>query len=85
MLEARQQDLAGVGGVVTWLGQTLPLRPDRVRMYVLADEQLDAALTRAQHLPDKLQLLEDNLMDCKDAIASLRDLLQSDSVNLTES
>lgn len=77
LLEKRQND-ASTGGEINWRGFSVPLRPERVRLYVLADQQLDAAVNKAKDIAEKLQLLEDNLMDCKDAIASLRDVLQND-------
>jgi len=82
LLEKRQADAAGGKGDIEWRGRSLPLRPERVKLYVLSDQQLDSALSRAKLLTEKLELLEDNLMDCKEAISSLRNLLQTEPVCL---
>ncbi|XP_069685140.1 signal recognition particle subunit SRP68 [Periplaneta americana] len=63
---------------VNWRGHSIPVRPDRVRGFLLSEQQLDTSLKRAADNAAKISLLETLLMDCKDAIAAVRDELKTD-------
>ena len=66
---------------VEWRGQAIPVRPDRVRGFLLSEQQLDMSLGRATDSSAKITLLETLLMDCKDAIAAVRDEMKADVVS----
>ncbi|KAL0278613.1 UNVERIFIED_CONTAM: hypothetical protein PYX00_000385 [Menopon gallinae] len=68
---------------IEWRGRTVQIRPERVRRYLLSNKQLNSALLKASNIAAKIELIESNLMDCKDAIASLRDELKGDASSKT--
>ena len=80
-MEKSKQKRAGVLEEVEWRGRKVQVRPERVRLFLLADKQLDGAVSKALNITSKIELLENNLMDCKDAIASLRDEMKGDAVS----
>jgi signal recognition particle subunit SRP68 len=57
------------------------VRPERVRGFLLSEQQLDSSLGRATDNTAKIALLETLLMDCKDAIAAVRDEMKTDVVS----
>ncbi|KDR24278.1 signal recognition particle subunit SRP68 [Zootermopsis nevadensis] len=63
---------------VEWRGHAIPVRPERVRGFLLSQQQLDTSLARSADTASKITLLETLLMDCKDAIAAVRDELKAD-------
>lgn len=60
-----------------WRGRAVPVKPERVRLFLLAERDLDAGKTEAS-----LSDLERHLMDCKDAIAAAKEELKNDPVTL---
>lgn len=66
---------------VEWRGHAIPVRPERVRGFLLSQQQLDTSLARSADTASKITLLETLLMDCKDAIAAVRDELKADPVS----
>lgn len=66
---------------VEWRGRAIPVRPERVRGFLLSEQQLDTSLGRSADIASKITLLETLLMDCKDAIAAVRDELKPDPVS----
>ncbi|XP_067006030.1 signal recognition particle subunit SRP68 [Anabrus simplex] len=63
---------------VEWRGRTFAVRPERVRLFLLSEQELDAAVERAVDSAAKITLFENFLMDCKDAISAVKDELKSD-------
>jgi hypothetical protein len=57
------------------------VRPERVRGFLLSEQQLDVSLGREADNAAKITLLETLLMDCKDAISTVRDELKADPVS----
>lgn len=80
LFEKTRQKRPGVLEEIEWRGRKIQVRPEGVRLFLLADKQLNNALSKASSLASKIELLENNLMDCKDAIASLRDEMKGDPV-----
>ncbi|CAB3371450.1 Hypothetical predicted protein [Cloeon dipterum] len=72
--DKRSQELSDV----VWRGRTVPVKPDKVRPFLAADQELKEALDRAQDRQAKVTLIENLLMDCKDAIAAVKDELKND-------
>ncbi|XP_046660042.1 signal recognition particle subunit SRP68 [Homalodisca vitripennis] len=63
----------------TWRGRTFPVRPERVRLFLLADRDLTTNQDVAEaSIADRIEQLERHLMDCKDALAAARDELKND-------
>ncbi|PNF17286.1 Signal recognition particle subunit SRP68 [Cryptotermes secundus] len=63
---------------IEWHGHIVPVRPEPVRGFLLSEQQLDTSLGRAADNAAKITLLETLLMDCKDAIATVKDELKTD-------
>lgn len=82
LIEKTRQKRAGILEEIEWRGRKVHVRPERVRLFLLADKQLNGAIDKASTLSSKIELMENNLMDCKDAIASLRDEIKGDPVRL---
>jgi signal recognition particle subunit SRP68 len=66
---------------VEWRGHAIAVRPERVRGFLLSEKQLDTSLGRSADSASKITLLETLLMDCKDAIAAVRDEMKADQVS----
>uniref|UniRef100_A0A1B6CIN9 Signal recognition particle subunit SRP68 n=1 Tax=Clastoptera arizonana TaxID=38151 RepID=A0A1B6CIN9_9HEMI len=60
-----------------WRGRSFPVRPERVTLFLLADRDLGSAKTEGT-IADKIERLERHLMDCKDAVAALKEEMKSD-------
>ncbi|XP_039277199.1 signal recognition particle subunit SRP68 [Nilaparvata lugens] len=61
-----------------WRGRTFGVRPERVRGFLLAERALDKC---AQGQRPDIDQLERHLIDCKDAIAAVRDEMKADNVS----
>lgn len=58
---------------VTWRGRTVPVRLEKIRVFLLAYQGLDASLGKANECDAKLSAYETILLDCKEAIQSLKE------------
>nr|SVE91085.1 EOG090X04NF [Daphnia sinensis] len=58
---------------VTWRGRTVPVRLEKIRVFLLAYQGLDASLGKANDCDAKLSAYETILLDCKEAIQSLKE------------
>ncbi|XP_075216781.1 signal recognition particle 68 [Lycorma delicatula] len=56
-----------------WRGRNFPVRPERVRLFLLAERDLENAQGKTD-----IEHLERHLMDCKDAIAALKEEMKSE-------
>ncbi|XP_046407107.1 signal recognition particle subunit SRP68 [Ischnura elegans] len=68
---------------VEWRGRKVAVRPERVRLFLMSERELGEALA---HCPagdnaQKISLLEAHLMECKDAVQSVREELKSSDPN----
>lgn len=76
--ERRTEDLSEA----TWCGRAVPVRPERVRVLLLADRDLDAQCDPSKmSVNDRIERLERHLMDCKDALAAAKEELKNDVVS----
>lgn len=74
--ERRQEVLSDT----EWCGRSFPVRPERVRLFLLAERDLDNSFLKSDaKVTDKIDRLERHLMDCKDAIAAVREELKNDA------
>lgn len=67
---------------MTWRNCTFPVRQERVRLFLLADKDLDRRLASEAKSSDKIETLERHLMNCKDAIAAAKEELKNDPVSV---
>lgn len=58
---------------VTWRGRTVPVRLEKIRVFLLAYQSLGATLKKATDSEDQLSAYETLLLDCKEAIQSLKE------------
>lgn len=58
---------------VTWRGRTVPVRLEKIRIFLLAYQGLEASLAKASDFDAKLSAYEGILLDCKEAIQSLKE------------
>ena len=62
---------------VTWRGRSVPVRSEKVRVFLLAVEGLEASLAKATDNDAQLSVYETVLLDCKESIQSLKEELQA--------
>nr|CAG4641629.1 EOG090X04NF [Eurycercus lamellatus] len=58
---------------LTWRGRTVPVRLEKIRVFLLAHQSLGSTLEKAKDSDDKLSTFETILLDCKEAIQSLKE------------
>ena len=58
---------------LTWRGRTVPVRLEKIRVFLLAYQSLGATLQKAADSDDQLSAYETLLLDCKEAIQSLKE------------
>lgn len=63
---------------VEWRGRRVTVRPEKVRMFLITLQDLDKSVVSAQTTDAKIQILENILMDCKDAISAIKDEMKVD-------
>ncbi|XP_053694455.1 signal recognition particle subunit SRP68 [Sabethes cyaneus] len=61
-----------------WRGRKVTVRPEKVRMFLLSIQELAKSIERAKGFPAKIELVENVLMDCKDAISAIKDEIKQD-------
>ena len=64
---------------VTWRGRSVPVRSEKVRVFLLAVEGLEASLAKATENDARLSVYETILLDCKESILSLKEELLATS------
>lgn len=75
MIQSKEHH-AQVLSEVEWRGRSVAVRSERVRVFLLAERALDASL--GQNVGDNIELLESHLMDCKDAIGTVKEEVKQD-------
>lgn len=63
---------------IIWRGKSCGIVPTRAKGLLIADEQLNQTLLKAQNLQSKIDLLEAHLIDCKDATAAVRETFKAE-------
>lgn len=63
---------------IEWRERKVTVRPEKVRLFLLSAQELDKSLEKTTKLDAKIELLERILMDCKDAIQSVKDEIKQD-------
>lgn len=61
-----------------WRGRKVTVRPEKVRLFLLSIQELDKSIENAKSLDGKIELIENVLIDCKDAISAVKDEMKQD-------
>lgn len=77
MVQTREKQ-SGELSTVEWRGRSVTVRPERARIFLLSVRDNDQALKNAADIPARIEVLETLLMDCKDAIAAVKDEMKQD-------
>ena len=62
---------------VTWRGRAVPVRLEKIRVFLLAFQGLESSLVKATDSDGQLSVYDTILLDCKEAIQSLKEELQA--------
>lgn len=63
---------------VEWRGRRVTVRPEKVRLFLIALQDFDRSVASAQTVEAKIDILENILMDCKDALSAIKDEMKND-------
>lgn len=61
-----------------WRGRKVTVRPQKVRLFLLSIQDLDASVEKAKDDQAKIDIIENALLDSKDAISALKDEIKQD-------
>lgn len=61
-----------------WRGRKVTVRPQKVRLFLLSIQDLDKSVEKAKEHQAKIDIIENALLDCKDAIIALKDEIKQD-------
>uniref|UniRef100_A0A182U418 Signal recognition particle subunit SRP68 n=1 Tax=Anopheles melas TaxID=34690 RepID=A0A182U418_9DIPT len=64
--------------MMEWRGRSVTVRPEKVRLFLLSIQELGRSIEKAKDYPAKIEMLESVLLDCKDAIAAIKDEIKQD-------
>lgn len=82
MVQTREKQ-AGELSTVEWRGRSVTVRPERARIFLLSERDTDQALKNAVDITARIEVLETLLMDCKDAIAAVKEEMKQDPVRFS--
>ncbi|XP_055913275.1 signal recognition particle subunit SRP68 [Eupeodes corollae] len=63
---------------IEWRNRKVTVRPEKVRLFLLSVQELDKSLEKAKSPEAKIELIENTLMDCKDAITAVKEEIKQD-------
>ncbi|KAL1438449.1 hypothetical protein MTO96_048062 [Rhipicephalus appendiculatus] len=78
LIEQAREKQASSLSEVTWLGRTVPVRHEKVRLFLLAAQEAPRELAQAPDIEAKIAVHERLLFDCKDALQLLREELRAE-------
>ncbi|XP_052740262.1 signal recognition particle subunit SRP68 [Bicyclus anynana] len=78
LMAQAKESRSGVMHEVEWRGRRVTVRPEKVRLFLIALQDLDKSVASAQSVQAKIDILENVLMDCKDAITAIKDEIKND-------
>lgn len=61
-----------------WRGRKVTVRPAKVRLFLLSIQDLNKSVEKCKEYQAKIDIIENVLLDCKDAISALKDEIKSD-------
>lgn len=82
LISQTKEKTAAVLHEIKWFGIKVPVRIERVRLFLLSIEGLDKSLEHAEDVQAKIKLLENMFMDLRDVIALTREEARNDNVDL---
>jgi signal recognition particle subunit SRP68 len=65
---------------ITWRGQTIPVKNEKVRVFILRSQQSSREIEQADSYEEKMKVFTSLLMDCQDAQQIIKDELKADGV-----
>ncbi|CAG4980185.1 signal recognition particle subunit SRP68 [Colias croceus] len=78
LMAQAKESRSGVMHEVEWRGRRVTVRPEKVRLFLIALQDLDKSVENATTSQAKIDILENILMDCKDAISAIKDEIKND-------
>ncbi|KAL0892893.1 hypothetical protein ABMA27_014576 [Loxostege sticticalis] len=78
LMAQAKESRSGVMHEVEWRGRRVTVRPEKVRLFLIALQDFDKSVAAAQTVEGKIDILENILMDCKDAISAIKDEIKND-------
>jgi signal recognition particle subunit SRP68 len=63
---------------ITWRGQTIPVKNEKVRVFILRSQQSSREIEQADSYEEKMKVFTSLLMDCQDAQQIIKDELKAD-------
>ena len=61
-----------------WRGRKVTVRPEKVRLFMLSIQDLSKSVEKTPKYQAKIEMLENVLLDCKDAISAVKDDIKQD-------
>lgn len=61
-----------------WRGRKVTVRPEKVRLFLLSIQDLDKSVEEAKSPEAKIEIIENVLIDCKDAISAVKEEIKQD-------
>nr|XP_026488420.1 signal recognition particle subunit SRP68 [Vanessa tameamea] len=78
LMAQAKESRSGIMHEVEWRGRRVTVRPEKVRLFLIALQDLEKSVASAQNTQAKIDILENILMDCKDAISAIKDEIKND-------
>ncbi|GBP38399.1 Signal recognition particle subunit SRP68 [Eumeta japonica] len=78
LMAQAKESRSGIMHEVEWRGRRVTVRPEKVRLFLIALQDLDKSAASAEKIEAKIDILENILMDCKDAISAIKDEMKND-------
>ncbi|KAM3964420.1 signal recognition particle 68 [Aphomia sociella] len=78
LMAQAKESRSGIMHEVEWRGRRVTVRPEKVRLFLIALQDLDKSVANAETIEAKIDILENILMDCKDAISAIKDEIKND-------
>lgn len=61
-----------------WRGRKINVRPERVRLFLISIQDLKQTINKSPSNQAKIEIIENVLIDCKDAISAVKDEIKQD-------
>ncbi|XP_045772074.1 signal recognition particle subunit SRP68 [Maniola jurtina] len=78
LMAQAKESRSGVMHEVEWRGRRVTVRPEKVRLFLIALQDLAKSVAGAPTVQAKIDILENILMDCKDAITAIKEEIKND-------
>merc|ERR1712223_971815 len=78
LINQTREEQAATLQEVEWRGRKLPVKQEKIRIFLLREQEFTETEVQGKSYPDQLSAYESLLMDCKDALQTLRDDLIED-------